>query len=81
MDENASPKELQDRKLISLPAHLVTVHVRLQEEMITIDEMETNLHSEIETLGRREIELTKQAEQFMDLDQLSKDAEHNLTVN
>lgn len=48
--------------------------------MITVDEMETILHSEIETLGRREIELSEQAEQFTNLDQLSRDAQQNISV-
>ena len=45
MNEKASPEELKD------------VHVRLQEEIINLSELETQLFSEIETLERRVFEL------------------------
>ncbi|CAJ0951466.1 unnamed protein product, partial [Mesorhabditis belari] len=56
---------------------LKEVHVRLQEEMISLGEMEEVLRNEIETLKTRIDETNEQTRQFSDSAQLEKDVELN----
>uniref|UniRef100_A0A1I7XPA0 Intraflagellar transport protein 74 homolog n=1 Tax=Heterorhabditis bacteriophora TaxID=37862 RepID=A0A1I7XPA0_HETBA len=66
LQERANPKDLQD------------LHVRLQEEIISLDEMETRLQSEEETLNKRLTELREQLEQYSNVHQLSVDVEKDM---
>ncbi|VDM63085.1 unnamed protein product [Angiostrongylus costaricensis] len=66
LQENASPTELQN------------LHVRLQEEMMLLEENETRLKSEIATLERRLGELSEEYASYSDLDKISVRAEKNI---
>uniref|UniRef100_A0A0K0DNK3 Intraflagellar transport protein 74 homolog n=1 Tax=Angiostrongylus cantonensis TaxID=6313 RepID=A0A0K0DNK3_ANGCA len=66
LQDNASPTELQN------------LHVRLQEEMMLLEETETRLKSEIATLERRLGELSEEYASYSDLDKISVEAEKNI---